>query len=306
MICINSKEFRFDKKTVVTIGKFDGIHIGHRKLIDRALKISKEEAMEVVAFTFKVSEGRTYPYMDSRQITLFYEREKLFEEMGVDYLIEYPFDDDVANMEPEEFLSKIVKEQLNAGYVVVGCDWTYGKMGKGDTALLRQIEKLHDYKAEIIEKELYNATEVSSSWIREEIKKGNMETADILLGHPFFFLGKVVKGNMLGRTLGVPTANVEPDNKKILPPYGVYAANVFIDGIRYYGVCNIGTKPTVTDEIKVGLETHILDFNQDIYGKEIEIRLMHFQRPEMKFQSVDTLKNQLARDIEYTKSYFMM
>lgn len=306
MICIDSKEFKFDEKTVVTIGKFDGIHMGHRKLIDKALEIAKREGMVTVAFIFKVTEGKIYPYMDSRQITSFSERERIFKDAGVDYLIEYPFDDETADMEPEKFLKEIVNEQLNAGYVVVGSDWTYGKMGKGDAKLLKQFQKVYNYSAEIIEKELYNGIEISSSWIREEIEKGNMETVDILQGHPYFCIGKVVKGNMIGRTIDVPTVNVVPDEKKMLPPYGVYAANVIIDGEKYYGVCNVGTKPTVTDEVKVGFETHILDFNQDIYGKEIEISLMHFQRPEMKFQSVEALKNQLARDIEYTKSYFMI
>lgn len=306
MIVIDNKAFSLTGRSVVTFGKFDGIHKGHRKLFDKAKEIAKENNMFLVAFTFKAIKGLGYSYMEGDKITTANERYDIFKELGVDIVVEYPFDRETANMEPLKFIEEIIKNRLNAAYVVVGEDWSFGKDRAGDTIVLKAAQKLYKYEAVVLEKEYYSKKEISSSWIREELSEGNMENANILLGYPYTISGKVRHGNHLGTSLGVPTVNIIPEEDKILPPKGVYASKVIIDSETYYGITNIGTKPTVTDENIVTIETFILDFDKDVYKENIKVQLYHYQRPEMKFKDIDALTNQIAKDIEFTKTYFML
>ena len=306
MIVIDNKAFSLTGRSVVTFGKFDGIHKGHRKLFDKAREIAKAENLFLVAFTFKAVKGLGFTYMEGEKITTSKERYDIFKELGVDIVIEYPFDEETAGMEPLEFIEKIIRNKLNAAYVVVGSDWSFGKDRAGNTTVLKAAQKLYKYEAVVLEKELYNHKEISSSWIREEVSQGNMENANILLGYPYTIAGKVRHGNHFGTTMGVPTVNIIPEDDKILPPRGVYASKVVIDNESYYGITNIGVKPTVTDENIITIETFILDFDKDVYKEDIKVQFFHFQRPEMKFSNVDALANQIAKDIEFTKTYFML
>ena len=306
MIVIDNKAFSLTGRTVVTFGKFDGIHKGHRKLFDKAREIAKAENMFLVAFTFKPAKGLSFPYMEGEKITTSKERYDIFKELGVDIVVEYPFDNDTAAMEPLGFIEEIIKKRLNAAYVVVGSDWSFGRDRAGNIDVLKAAQKLYRYEAVILEKELYNHREISSSWIREEVTNGNMENANILLGYPYTITGNVQHGNHLGTSMGVPTVNIIPEEDKILPPRGVYASKVIIDDVSYYGITNIGVKPTVSEENVITIETFILDFDKDVYKADIKVQLFHFQRPEMRFGSVDALTNQIAKDIEFTKTYFML
>lgn len=306
MLCITDKDFLLNKKTVVTLGKFDGIHRGHKKLIDEARRIADEKGYLLVVFTFKVAPDCKFDYMSGDVINTMPEREFLFEKRGVDILVEYPFDEETANMPPLDFLESVLKNRLNAQSVVVGTDWTFGKMGEGNSDLLKASQKLFDFSAVVIDKETYEGREISSTYIKEELNAGNMETVNILLGYPYTIVGQVVHGKELGRTIQVPTINIELDADKIVPPYGVYSSKIILDGTEYYGVSNIGIKPTVGEDNKLCIETHIFNFNENIYDRTVEIQLFHFERPEMKFNDIDALKNQLNRDIEFTKSYFML
>ena len=306
MICINDKDFCMDGNTVVTFGKFDGIHKGHRMLIENAKRIAYENNLKVVVFTFRVVEGRHYPYMDEQFINSFHEREILFDRMNADVLIEYPFDDDTANMEPLEFIKEIVVKKLHAKYVLVGEDWTFGKGGQGNSDLLKAAGKLFDYNAVIFDKLTHDDKEIGSTWVKEEIRAGNMATVSILLNYPYTIIGKVVKGNQLGRTTDFPTANIEPDVGKILPPFGVYASRIYVAGRAYYGITNIGKKPTVSVDDTVTIENYIFDFEGDIYGEDIEIQLILFERPEMKFEDIISLKNQIKKDEEFTRDFFLL
>ena len=306
MIVIDNKAFSLTGRSVVTFGKFDGIHKGHRKLFEKAREIAKAENMFLVAFTFKVEKGQGFTYMEGEKITTDKERYDIFKELGVDIVVEYPFDIDTAAMEPLNFIEEIIKNKLNAAYVVVGSDWSFGKDRAGNTVVLKAAQKLYKYEAVVLEKELYNHREISSSWIREEVAEGNMENANILLGYPYTIAGKVRHGNKLGTKMGIPTVNIIPEDEKILPPRGVYASKVVIDEQTYYGITNIGVKPTVTEENKITIETFILNFDKDVYKEDIKVQLFHFQRPEMKFGSVDALTNQIAKDIDFTKTYFML
>ncbi len=306
MIIINDRDFKLPNRTVVTFGKFDGIHRGHKKLIDKAKELAAQDNLKVVLFTFQVMPGFKYGYMENDLITTSAERRVMFERLGVDILVEYPFDDVTADTEPLDFIESIIKGMLNAKYVVVGTDWTFGKNRRGNCDVLKASQKLFDFTAVVIDKELYQGREISSTWVREEIRNGCMENVNILLGNPYTVIGKVEHGKKIGRTIGFPTINVIPSQDKILPPKGVYASKVIFKNKTYYGVTNIGVKPTVTDEGIVSVETNIIDFAEDVYDENIEIMFYHFQRPEMKFDSIEKLSAQLQNDIEFTKSYFMI
>ena len=306
MIVIDNKAFSLTGRTVVTFGKFDGIHKGHRKLFDKAREIAKAENMFLVAFTFKAAKGLSFPYMEGEKITTSKERYDIFKELGVDIVVEYPFDNDTAAMEPLSFIEEIIKKRLNAAYVVVGSDWSFGRDRAGNISVLKAAQKLYRYEAVVLEKELYNHREISSSWIREEVTNGNMENAAILLDYPYTISGNVCHGKKIGSTMGIPTVNIVPEDEKILPPYGVYASKVYIGNELYYGVTNIGVRPSVPEQSGLAIETFILDFDKDVYEENIKVCLCHFQRPEMKFSDMQALAKQIEQDVQFTKSYFMI
>lgn len=299
-------EFHIDRPTVVTLGKFDGIHMGHMSLIRRAGKIARENNLALSVFTFAYSPDKVLKGSKRCQITTNDERRRMFEEAGVEYLVEFPFNLEIAGMEPLEFIKKVLYESFQAAYVVVGNDWCFGKDRSGSVETLLAARKLYNYEVSAVEKETYNSREISSSWIREELLNGNMENVNILLGYPYTIIGKVSYGKRLGNKLGFPTVNIYPDQEKLLPPNGVYTAKVVIDNKEYGGVANIGTRPTVEDTTELSVETHIFDFDRDIYGEDITIMLYHFQRPEMKFDSVDKLIAQVNADKEFAKTFLML
>lgn len=303
MICIKNRDFETESATVVTLGKFDGVHKGHQKLIEKAASIAKENNLKLAVFSFKVCEGYDYPYMDREHITTFSEREYILSKMGVDYFIEYPFDDETADTEPIKFVESVIAARMNAAYVVVGEDYTFGRRGEGDVNLLKGLQKLFNYTLEAVPKVSRNGRVIASSWIRDEIRNGNMENVNILLDYPFSIIGEVVHGKEIGRTIGFPTVNIECAKDKLLPPFGVYTTQIVIDDEVYCGVTNIGVKPSVTDENKITIETNIFDFDSDLYGKKIVVRLLHFQRPEMKFPELDNLKIQIEHDIAFARNY---
>ena len=300
------EEFRLNEPTAVTLGKFDGVHIGHQKLIS----IVKEKAIQndvlSVAFTFDRIPLSICPQNFQHFITTNTERKRIMEEYGLDVEVEYPFTERLMNTEPEEFIKHIIIGKLNAKYVVVGTDYRFGKNRLGNVDML--IEKGPEYGFEtiVVEKEKYQEREISSTYVREELKLGHMETANMLLGRPYSIYGIVAKGNQLGRTIDIPTVNIYPSESKLLPPNGVYASVTEFDGKKYYGVTNVGTKPTVSDDFEISVETNIFDFDRDIYGKSINVSLMHFLRPEMKFESIEALQNQMKRDAEFARDMFMV
>mgnify|MGYP000038389405 FL=1 len=300
------EEFRLNEPTAVTLGKFDGVHIGHQKLIS----IVKEKAIQndvlSVAFTFDRIPLSICPQNFQHFITTNTERKRIMEEYGLDVEVEYPFTERLMNTEPEEFIKHIIIGKLNAKYVVVGTDYRFGKNRLGNVDML--IEKGPEYGFEtiVVEKEKYQEREISSTYVREELKLGHMETANMLLGRPYSIYGIVAKGNQLGRTIDIPTVNIYPSESKLLPPNGVYASVTEFDGKKYYGVTNVGTKPTVSDDFEISVETNIFDFDRDIYGKSINVSLMHFLRPEMKFESIEALQNQMKSDAEFARDMFMV
>ena len=288
--------FSLDKPSVVAIGKFDGVHRGHKKLLKEVLEY-REKGLQAVVFTFDPPPNVLFGEGEWKEITLQNEKRSIFQEMGMDVLIEFPLNRQSAATEPEDFIRNLLVGQMKARQIVAGVDVSFGNKGRGDGRLLKNLAKELEYGVSLIDKICYNGREISSTYVREEIIRGNMETVEKLLGEPYFISGTVVHGKRLGRTIGMPTANLTVSEEKLLPPNGVYYSFVYIEGKRYKGITNIGTKPTVSSKGQPGGETYIYDFCEDIYGKEIKVELLAFKRPEMNFGTVEALKMQMEKDI---------
>lgn len=299
-----TREFHIEEPSVVTLGKFDGRHRGHQKLLWEMAEIKRKKGHGIAVFTFDMSPNAMDMESAQRVITTNLERKNNLERMGIDYLVEYPFTKETAHMEPEEFVKKILIDQMNAKTIVVGTDCTFGYLGAGNADSLYQWKDQYGYELIVVEKEKDDLRDISSTYIRELLDAGNMEKANELLGEPYTIHGTVVHGNHLGGpVLGFPTANIVPEPEKHLPVFGVYVSKVYIDGKYYGGITNIGKKPTVEGGSPVGVETYIYGINKDIYGKTIEVQLLHFVRPERKFDGLEQLKVQIEKDRDYGMEY---
>lgn len=295
-IITGTDDFYLKRETAVAMGKFDGVHIGHRRLLEEILG-QKERGLAACVFTFEPSPAVFFGLGDGRVLTTREEKRLLFERMGVDVLIEFPLSDRTAGMPPEDFVTNVLAGQVNACFVAAGTDLSFGAKGRGNAALLAQMADGLGLKVKIIQKICVEGQEVSSSLVRKELEKGNMELVERLLGMPYPVMGTVVQGNRIGRTLGFPTVNLVPPQDKLLPPRGVYLSDAVCRGRRYRAVSNIGCKPTVSQDMVVGVETYLHDFSEEVYGESVEVYLREFRRPERKFDSLDALKEQLAQDI---------
>ncbi len=291
------EEFHIGHQTAVAIGKFDGVHRGHQQLLANILR-QKEKGLKAVVFTFHPSASVFFGASASEEITTREEKRKLFERMGIDILIEFPLNHETASISPEKFVEQFLAGQMNAAYIAAGEDVSFGWRGKGDKKLLLQMSGQYGYQVRIIEKIYHGDREISSTYVREAVEKGDMETAKHLLGRHYSFEGQVKEGSHLGRKLGMPTLNLYPDKEKLLPPRGVYYSGVRIGERFYPGITNIGRKPTVNDSDGISVETYLYDFNQDIYGREIVTELLQFRRPEKKFEDIGALKAQMERDLD--------
>ncbi|MCR4586423.1 MAG: riboflavin biosynthesis protein RibF [Lachnospiraceae bacterium] len=292
-----------DEPTAVALGKFDGVHAGHRKLL-RELMLAKEDGLKAVVFTFDPSPDALFGKGGFKQLSTNSEKEYMLEELGADVLIEYPLTRESAAIRPDDFIEEFLVKSLNARLVIAGADLSFGAGGKGDFALLNALRTQYGYETKEIDKMVFGGSAISSSRIRQMIEGGAMEEADACLGRPYSLLGTVTEGKKLGRELGFPTANTEIAFEKVLPPYGVYFAEVMYGGSRYHALCNIGVRPTVEGCVLPRAETYIMSFDRDIYGEEIMIELLHYHRPEKRFSSIDELRMQIERDQKELEIYF--
>ena len=301
---IGETKFKIEEPTVVTIGKFDGRHKGHQKLLSRMLEYKKAYGYQTAVFTFDMAPVTRLSGTVQKVITTNQERRSNMEKMGIDYLAEYPFTSDVMHLPAEEFLKKILMDKMNAKAIVVGTDCGFGYQRSGNARVLEELKGTYGYDLEVVVKEKDEQRDISSTYIKEELSKGNVEKANKLLGEPYAIHGTVVHGNHVGGSvLGFPTVNLIPPEEKFLPPFGVYVSRVLIEGRVYGGITNIGRKPTVGDDSPVGVETYIFGLNEDLYGKNIEVQLLNYERPERRFDSLDQLKAQLEQDKKYGLSY---
>lgn len=298
----NTLDFQLEKRSVVTLGKFDGLHRGHDKLITRTLELGKK-GYDTVVFTFDVSPLVKLGTRITRTLLTNEERKVLLERKRIDCLIECPFVPELIQMEPEDFMREVLAVQLRAAYVIVGPDFHFGYKRKGTPELLKKLGHRYGFEVEILDKEMEEEREISSTWIRETLREGRIEKVNHLLGYPYFVKGKVVHGRQLGRTWGLPTINQIPENGKLLPPFGVYASKTYINGEEFYGISNIGVKPTVEVPF-AGVETYLFECNENLYGKEAWVEFYHFVRPECKFDSVEELREQIQRDAQAGRNFF--
>lgn len=277
----------------VTMGKFDGIHRGHQKLVE---KIKERKALGEQAVLFAIDAS-------SNMILTSQERASLLERMGVDVLVECRLDDRIRHMKAENFIKEILMGDLGASYVVVGEDNRFGFERKGTPELLKEFGKKYGFSVDVLPKEMDGKRKISSTFIREELKKGNMEKISSLMGMDYFVEGDVVHGRGMGHKVLLPTTNLVPPKNKILPPNGVYVTTSYFDGRAYGGITNIGYKPTVGESF-IGVETYLFDCDGDLYGKKCRVDFKKFLRPEKKFPSLEALKARLLADAENGKAYF--
>lgn len=294
-------DFHLHEKSAVAIGKFDGIHLGHRKLIEKIIE-QKKNGYKSVVFTFDPAPIEFFTGKVQKDLTTKEEKRRMFQEMGVDILIEFPLNECTAATPPEKFVSDILCGQMKTAYIVAGADISFGDQGKGDAKLLKDMAA-GNYQIEIIDKVMLKDQEISSTLTRKFVEAGEMEACEECLGSPYSVSGIVEHGKKLGRTLGMPTLNLYPVERKLLPPNGVYYSIVKWEGQLYKGISNVGYKPTATDDHILGVETYLYDFDKDLYGKDIQVFLLSYKRPEMKFANVQELKCQMERDIEAGRFY---
>jgi riboflavin kinase/FMN adenylyltransferase len=260
--------------------------------------------LKTAVFTFDPSPAVYFKGEAVRELMTREEKRSRFESLGIDYLVEYPFHARTAAVSPQDYVESFLLDKMNARFIVAGEDISFGDKGAGNAALLKELAQKKGTQVRILRKICHNGREISSTYVREEVCRGNMEEVTALLEEPFFVSGIVEHGNRIGRTLGMPTVNLHPDRHKILPPHGVYFSTVTYGEQLFYGVTNIGYKPTIEGEKRLGVETYIYDFNEDIYDKSIVVHLHHFERPEKKFADLSELKAAIAQNVQDGKLYF--
>lgn len=292
------ERLQLNEDTALSLGKFDGLHRGHGLLLD-ALGEKKKMGLKSAVFTFR------FPTLNgaNRVITTSEEKRRMFKERGVDYLVECPFAKPLIEMEAERFLEEAVR-RLCVKWIVVGKDFRFGHNRRGDHHMLERYAAEYGYQLCVIPKMRHGSEDISSTYIRSKIEAGHIELANELLGYPYFIEGTVVHGSQIGRTIGFPTINLKPQPQKLLPPFGVYLSSVILNGKKYNGITNIGKKPTVDGTHPAGVETYVYDFCENVYDKNVIVNILHFIRPERRFDGVEQLKNQLAQDISYGRLYF--
>ncbi len=296
MQCISMDDNIRLKNTIVTIGKFDGVHKGHEKLFEEIKK--NANGRQKVVLTFETSPRAFLDAHAGKTIVTEAEKQMLCDSRGMDIYIRMPMNREFLALTPDEFVKKILKDRIGATTIVCGPDFRFGTKASGDVKFLEENQNKYDYRLIVVEKEQYHNQDISSTSIREKILEGKMMEVNEMLDHPYCVIGKVEQGKKLGRTLGFPTANVIPEETKLLPPRGVYRTVINVAGKRFHSISNIGVNPTVEHGRNTKIETHIIDFEKYLYDEIVQVDFYEFVRPERTFASVEELKAQVERDIE--------
>lgn len=300
----NIKTFEGFDASVVTIGTFDGVHIGHQKIIKRLIDTGKHEGLKSVILTF-FPHPRMVLQKDAgiKLINTIDERHAILSDLGLDYLLIKEFTMEFSRLSAEEFVQQILVDKLNAKKVIIGYDHRFGRNRNASINDLKKFGEIYNFEVEEISVQDIDAVAVSSTKVRKALGEGDIVKANKYLGYAFMITGTVVKGKGLGRQLDYPTANIQiKEDYKLIPKYGAYIVSSVIDSVLVYGMMNIGINPTVSGE-KESIEVHFFNFDQDIYNKTVKVNLLQRIRDEQKFNSVKDLKEQLKRDKETTLAF---
>lgn len=285
------------ENSAIAIGKFDGIHLGHRQLLSEIVA-KKKEGLQAVVFTFNPSPSVLFSKVQEKELTSLEEKRDIFEKLGIDVLIEFPLTYETAATPKEVFVEDILVKKLKAKYIVAGTDLSFAKNGEGNSTYLIQKSQELGFEVKIIDKITYHNEVISSTAIRNAISHGKVEKASGMLGTFYKVIGIVTKGKQIGRTIGFPTVNILPEEQKMLPPNGVYKTKVFVKEKYFDAITNVGCKPTVTQAGQIYIESYLYGFEENIYGEKIVVCFETFMREEKKFESLLELKEQLQRDLE--------
>ena len=289
--------FTTQQPTVLTIGTFDGVHLGHQKIVERVVTTARQEGLLATVFTF-FPHPRMVVQHDKglKLIHTLEEKKQLLQQLGVDLLVVQPFNEAFAQLSAEEFVSTILVEHLNVKKVIIGYDHRFGRNRTANIDDMRLFGKKYGFAVEEISVQEVDEVSVSSTKIREALNKGDVTTAEHYLGTPYSLTGRVVHGLKLGRTLGYPTANIQvTEEYKLIPKDGVYAVYSYIDGRKVYGMMSIGKNPTIEGK-GASIEVYFFDFNDDLYDQKLTIEFVQYLREEQKFATIDLLKKQLQDD----------
>lgn len=291
---------------MVTIGTFDGVHIGHKAILKRLVETSKKEKLDSVVLTF-------FPHprmvlqenVDIKLINTIEERTELLEKTGLDHLVIHPFTHAFSRLTALEYVRDILVNRLKAKKIIIGYDHRFGRNRIADIDDLKEFGRAYDFEVEEISAKELDDVAISSTKIRKALNEGDVETANSYLGYYFMISGEVVRGKAIGRTIKYPTANLKlKEAYKLIPKNGVYVVQSIIGGEKVFGITSIGTNPTVGGKEKT-IETHFLDFNQDLYEKEITVEFLKFIRDEATFDSVEMLRQEIIKDEIFAKKYLI-
>lgn len=305
-IITNIWESVSSEKSVITIGTFDGVHLGHQKIIQRLVDTACKSDLLPVVFTFfphprMILQPQTAP----KQIQTIEEKCQMLEKLGVKCLVIQPFDKDFSELSAEDFVSKILVEKLNAQKIIIGYDHRFGKNRTAGIADLQAFGKKFGFSVEEISAQEIDEVAVSSTKIRKALQEGQIQHANACLGHHFTLSGEVIHGKKIGGKLHFPTANIYiSESYKMLPREGVYAVYSLIDGQKIFGMMNIGNNPTIQEK-EPSVEVHFFDFQGDLYGKRLTLYLLEYIREEQKFSSLEALKHQLENDQEFIVNHIL-
>ncbi len=297
------ENFPADEASIVTIGTFDGVHLGHQQILKQLIDTSRKSKLKSVLLTFFPHPRMVLqPDISMRLIQTIQEREKALQKTGLDYLVIHPFSTEFSRLSADDYVKQILVEQLNMRKVVVGYDHRFGRNRTASLEDMYHYADIHEFEVIEINAEKIESTAVSSTKIRKAIDEGNIELANTYLGHSFTIEGMVIDGDKRGRELSYPTANIDLQNQhKIVPKQGVYLVKSKLKGRVVYGMMNIGTKPTF-DTTMPSIEVHFLDWNGDLYGQAVQVELLKWVREERKFSSVEELQTQIQADEQYCRS----
>lgn len=304
MQCFTQMKTKFSSPTAVTIGKFDGLHLGHRLLINSVKRKAEEYACKSLVFSFYPPPLRVLKGEDFAS-TIFTRAEKtaLLEELSIDVYVEYPFTKDFAAIAPTDFVNDVLIDKMNCRYLAVGANYRFGKEHSGTAELLKNLAEVRGVKVEILPEIIVDGRVVSSSGIRTLLAEGEVKKVRALLSGAYFVVGKVAQGKKIGRSLGFPTANIVPENEKFLPKAGVYLTQAFFGGAVYPSITNVGKNPTVGGSIQT-VETYMLGFEESIYGEEVKVEFIDRLRGEIKFPNETELKEQINKDVLFAVEFF--